>query len=342
MLDPALLRAGRFDRHVAVPRPDLKGREEILEVHVRDIRLSDDVDLHKVAGITPGFVGADLANLANEAALLAARRNKTEVEQEDFEDSVERVVAGLEKRNRVMNEEEKKIVAHHECGHALVACLVPGADTVKKVSMIPRGVGGLGYTMQMPEEDRYLLRKRELIDRLSSMLGGRAAEEIIFGEISTGAQDDLQKATNLAQQMVSSYGMSDEFGPLSFPSDENPRNRYQGNDGSGGSGWSQDTRREVDNAVRKIVNTAYSRGKELLSDNQEVLEHLASALMEREVLEQQELRDILEEHGIELGPSKHFDSSKGEQEEAEEAEATATSNPDSEESDSAEEASTAE
>ncbi|MFO7958149.1 MAG: ATP-dependent zinc metalloprotease FtsH, partial [Candidatus Brocadiia bacterium] len=241
MLDPALLRPGRFDRQVMVPAPDLKDREAILRVHTREVKLADSVDLRKLAGMTPGFVGADLANLVNEATLLAARRGKDQVHMEDFEDSIERVVAGLEKRNRLMNDEEKNIVAHHEVGHALVACLVPGADPVRKVSMIPRGAAALGYTMQMPTEDRYVLRRNELMDRMAVMLGGRSAEEVVFGEISTGAQNDLQKATELAREMVIEFGMCEELGPLSY----SRRGNSQGGPSEffGGSRWSERTAR---------------------------------------------------------------------------------------------------
>lgn len=320
MLDPALLRPGRFDRHIAVPRPDLKGREKILEVHVREVRLDSSVSLRRVAAMTPGFVGADLANLVNEAALLAARRDKDAVEFEDFEDAVERVVAGLEKRNRLMNDQEKEITAHHESGHALVACLVPGADPVRKVSMVPRGVAALGYTMQLPQEDRYLLRKGELMDRLAVMLGGRAAEIIMFGEISTGAQNDLQKATSLAHEMVTQYGMSEELGPLSYPS--NDGSPFSG-DGFMGSRWSERTSREVDKAVRKLVEEALERSKKLLADNKPVLERMASMLLEKEVLEETELRDILCEFGIKL-PRRKYHRKDEEAKEAEREEEAAT------------------
>ena len=333
MLDPALLRPGRFDRHIAVPRPDLRGREAILKVHVREVRLSDNVSLRRVAAMTPGFVGADLANLVNEAALLAARRDKDEVEFEDFEDAVERVIAGLEKRNRLMNDEEKRITAHHESGHALVACLVPGADPVRKVSMVPRGVAALGYTMQLPKEDRYLLRKGELMDRLAVMLGGRASEEIMFGEISTGAQNDLQKATRLARQMVTEYGMSEELGPLSYPSSDD--NSPFGGNGSAWptTRWSERTNREIDQAVRKLVEGALERSKSLLSENKHILTKLASALLEKEVIEEQELRDILGEFGIELPERKYH---KKKQEEPEDESASAAQSEGQEEPQSAE------
>jgi len=297
MLDPALLRPGRFDRHVVVPPPDLRDREEILRVHAREVKLAPDVDLAKLAAMTPGFVGADLANLVNEATLLAARRDKSSVDMADFEDSIERVVAGLEKRSRLMNPQEKDIVAHHEAGHALLACILPGADPVRKVSMIPRGVAALGYTMQMPIEDRYLLRKSELMDRLAVLLGGRSAEEIVFNESSTGAQNDLQKATELARQMVVQFGMSEELGPLCYP----------GRDGSAGvpelalrSPWSEKTARQIDTAVRSLVQSAHRRALDLLTRHKETLLALADALKKREVLDEDELRRVLSEHGVEL------------------------------------------
>ncbi len=301
MLDPALLRPGRFDRQIMVPPPDLKDREGILRVHTRDVKLSDSVDLHKLAAMTPGFVGADLANLVNEGTLLAARRGKSQVEMEDFEDSIERVMAGLQKRNRLMNDEEKGIVAHHESGHALVACLVPGADPVRKVSMIPRGAAALGYTMQMPTEDRYVLRKEELMDRMAVMLGGRAAEKVVFEELSTGANNDLQKATDLAREMVTKFGMCPELGPLSYarrePSPGQPPELQFG------SPWSERTARKIDDAVRELVDSAYRRALDRLADHKDALLALAAALREKEVIEQEELRELLGTHGIELPPA---------------------------------------
>ena len=315
MLDPALMRPGRFDRQIAVPRPDLQGREEILEVHSREVRLADSVDLRKIASMTPGFVGADLANLVNEAALRAARQDKEAVEFEDFEQAVERVVAGLEKRNRVMNEEEKKTTAYHECGHAMVACLVPGADRVRKVSMVPRGVGALGYTMQLPQEDRYLLKKWELMDRLTVMLGGRAAEEECFEDISTGAQNDLQKATQLAREMVTKYGMSEEVGPMSYPSDGNSP---VWSNGMQNRPWSERTNRTVDTAIRKLVEQAHDRSRTLIHEHREVLEDMATALREKEVLEEEQLRELLGKHGIEIPPPAHQEQDRDEEEAEEE------------------------
>lgn len=305
MLDPALLRPGRFDRHVVVPPPDLQDRKEILQVHTRDVKLSESVDLGKLAAMMPGFVGADLANLVNEASLLAARRDKNAVGMDDFEDSIERVVAGLAKRNRLMNEREKNIVAHHEAGHALLACLLPTADPVRKVSMIPRGIAALGYTMQMPTEDRYVLTKNELLDRLAVMLGGRSAEEVVFGEVSTGAQNDLQNTTALAREMVTEFGMSDELGPLSFSS--RPARQGPPEMPSFSRPWSEQTARQIDKAVRSLVDSAHERAVELLASHKEALQALASGLREKEVVEADELQEILGRHGIQVA-GKHGDS----------------------------------
>jgi cell division protease FtsH len=295
MLDPALLRPGRFDRHIVVPAPDIRDREAILRVHTKNVRIGPSVDLKRLAAMTPGFVGADLANLVNEATLLAARRNKNEVGIEDFEDSIERVVAGLEKRNRLMNEEEKSIVAHHEAGHALAACLLPGADPVRKVSMIPRGVASLGYTIQMPTEDRYLLKKSELMDRLVVMLGGRSAEEVVFSEISTGAQNDLQKASELAREMVTEFGMSEELGPLSYS--DRPPSLFMA-EVQFGKPWSEQTARQIDEAVRSLVETAHRTATDLLQRHKDALLALAAALKEKEAIEERELREILGRYGI--------------------------------------------
>jgi len=301
MLDPALLRPGRFDRQIVVPSPDLQDRKAILQVHVEHVKLSPSVDLDALASMTPGFVGADLANLVNEATLLAARRDKDQVEMEDFHDSIERVVAGLEKRSRLMNEEEKNTVAHHEAGHALVACLLPSTDPVRKVSMIPRGVASLGYTMQMPTEDRYLLKKSELMDRLAVMLGGRSAEEVVFRETSTGAQNDLQKATELAREMVTEFGMWEELGPLTYRN----RSAYPGfPDMSPHQGWSERTMRRIDEAVRSLVEAAHEKSRQLLARHKDALEALATGLREKEAIEEDELVDILGRCGIAVENSK--------------------------------------
>jgi len=297
MLDPALLRPGRFDRQIAIARPDLRGREEILKLHSREVKLSAHVDMRKIAAQTPGFVGADLANLINEGALLAARRGKQAVEMAELQESIERVVAGLERRNRLMNEEEKKIVAHHEAGHALAACLLPGADPVRKVSMIARGVAGLGYTMQMPLEDRYLLRRSELLDRLCVLLAGRAAEEVSFNEVSTGAHNDLGRATELAREMVVEFGMSEELGVLAFPKEAAspfaPDLGYS-------RPWSERTNRDIDKAIKQIIEEQHTRAGELLSAHKDALDAIAAGLMEKEALGEEELKELLARFGIEV------------------------------------------
>jgi len=301
LLDPALLRPGRFDRHVLVDRPDKNGRLAILEVHAREIKLAAEVDLDVVARRTPGFVGADLANLLNEAALLAARRDADAVTMEDIDKATDRIVAGLEKKNRLINEEEKRIVAFHEAGHAVVAECVDHADPVHKISIIPRGIGALGYTQQLPTEDRYLLTRAELEDRVAVLLGGRAAEEIVFDEISTGAQNDLSRVTEIARSMVVEYGMSDSLGPITY---EN-RNRdmlgmRQPMDFESPQ-HSEETRQEIDREVRRIVDEAHDRVVELLNAERKALDAVAERLLEKEVVEGDELVQILEEHAPKKG-----------------------------------------
>ncbi|HWT77408.1 MAG TPA: AAA family ATPase, partial [Candidatus Methylomirabilis sp.] len=261
-LDPALLRPGRFDRQVLVDRPDITGREAILRVHARGVKLAPDVDLKVLAARTPGFVGADLANLINEAALLAARKNKNQVEMADLEEAVDRVVAGLEKKARVMNPKEKERVAYHEAGHALVAASVPSGDPVHKISIIPRGIAALGYTLQLPTEDRYLLTRSELLDRLAIMLGGRTAEALTFGEVSTGAQNDLQRAADTARRMVKEYGMSPRLGAVAFEPERRPL-FLPGGDGLGnGKPYSEATAREIDEEVKRIVDETEARARD--------------------------------------------------------------------------------
>ncbi len=291
MLDPALLRPGRFDRQVLVDRPDLKGREAILKVHAKDIKLAPDVDLNLIAARTPGFVGADLANILNEAALLAARRNKDQVEMSDLEEAIERVMAGLEKKNRVMNDREKEIVAYHEAGHALVAASLPFTDPVHKISIVPRGLAALGYTLQLPLEDRYLMTKTELLNKLAVLLGGRVAEEIIFKEISTGAQNDLQRVADIARRMVVEYGMSEQFGPIAFEKERRPL--FLDGSFSSTREYSEETAREIDREVEKIITESYERVKRLLEQRRDRLELLAKTLLDKEVLEGEELREIL-------------------------------------------------
>jgi cell division protease FtsH len=294
ILDPALLRPGRFDRQVLVDRPDLNGRLQILQVHAREITTAPEVDLDRVARRTPGFVGADLANLMNEAALLAARRNKAAVDMQDIDDAIDRIVAGLEKKNRLINDKERRIVAYHEAGHAVVAERAPTADPVHKISIIPRGVAALGYTQQLPTEDRYLLTKRELMDRVAVLLGGRVAEEIVFNEISTGAGNDLERVTDLARRMVMEYGMSRELGPINYSGGR--RSPFmQPTDGGVGEGrsYSEETAREIDKEVQGIVEGTYARVRDILTEDREVLEVLALRLLEREVVDESELREIM-------------------------------------------------
>jgi cell division protease FtsH len=292
ILDPALIRPGRFDRHILVDRPSLKGREDILKIHTRQIKLSPGVNLNTLAARTPGMVGSDLANIVNEAALLAARKNKTAVEMDDFEEAIDRVVAGLEKRNRLMNPREKEIVAYHETGHALVAEALPTTDKVHRVSIIPRGIGALGYTMQLPTEDRYLMTKSELEDRMAVLMGGRVAEELVFQEISTGAQNDLYRATDIARSMVREYGMSERLGPMTFERERRPMfldimMPVSPKD------YSEATAQEIDQEVADLVVRAHRRAKEVLEKERDILEKAAQILLEKEVLEGEELRRIL-------------------------------------------------
>jgi cell division protease FtsH len=300
ILDPALIRPGRFDRHILVDRPSLKGREAILKIHTRTIKLAPDVDLKVIAARTPGMVGSDLANIVNEAALLAARKNKSAVEMDDFEDSIDRVVAGLEKRNRMMNPREKEIVAYHETGHALVAEALPTTDKVHKVSIIPRGIGALGYTMQLPTEDRYLMTKTELEDRMAVMMGGRVAEELVFQEISTGAQNDLYRATDIARSMVREYGMS-ALGPVTFERERRPL-FIEVPMPSGAKDYSEVTALEIDREVAALVEKAHRRAREELESRREILEKVAKILLEKEVLEGEELRQILNARGSSESP----------------------------------------
>jgi cell division protease FtsH len=292
VLDPALLRAGRFDRHVLVDRPNIKDREDILKIHARGVKLSTNVDLAILAARTVGFVGADLANMVNEAALLAARKNKTEVEMTDFEAAIDRIVAGLEKKRRVMNKKEKEIVAYHECGHTLTAELLPTTDPVHRVSIVQRGIAALGYTLQLPTEDRYLMTKSELQDKLCVMLGGRVAEEIVFNEISTGAQNDLQRAADIARSMVKEFGMTERFGPLTFEKERRPLFLDVGLTG-GAKEYSEETARQIDEEVKRFIDDAYGKVKEMLAANQDKLRTLAAALLEKETIEGEEIRKIL-------------------------------------------------
>jgi len=291
ILDSALLRPGRFDRQVVIDRPDLNGREKILRVHSRNVKLASDLDLALVAARTPGFVGADLANLVNEAALHAAREGKGAVDLKDFEEAIDRVVDGLERRSRVINPREKEIVAHHEAGHAVVAESRSHVDHVSKISIIPRGVAALGYTQQPPTEDRYLMTRAELLDRLDVLLGGRVAEEIMFGDVSTGAQDDLQKATDLARHMVAQYGMSERLGLATYEAPRSPI--FLRVDGGAEKEYSEDSARTIDSEIRALMEAAHGRVRDTLTTKRGVLEALAKLLMEREVVDRQSLDELL-------------------------------------------------
>jgi cell division protease FtsH len=291
ILDSALLRPGRFDRQVVVDRPDLHGREAILKVHSADVKMEKEVDLHAVAAMTPGFVGADLANLINEAALLAARRNKKAAGMPEFEEAIDRLMAGLEKKKRLMNLKEKEIVAYHESGHALVACMIPNADPVRKISMIPRGIGALGYTLQKPTEDRYLMTRSELLDRIAILLGGRSAEKIIFNEISTGAQNDLKKATEIARMMIKEYGMSEKMGQVAF--DQGDRQSLYGL--SFEKEYSEETAREIDLEIKRIMDESSQRVETILLEKKMILQRMAKKLIEEEVIEGDDLKKFLEE-----------------------------------------------
>jgi len=293
ILDTALMRPGRFDRQVLVDKPDINSREAILEVHTKHIKLAKGVDLRTVAASTPGFVGADLANIANEAALLAARRGKEEVGMKDFDEAIERVVAGLEKRSRVMNPKEKEMIAYHESGHALVAESLPNADRVHKVSIVARGISALGYTIQVPTEDRYLMTKSELLDKLRALLGGRAAEEIVFGESTTGAQNDLQRATAIVKSMVKEFGMSEELGLVTFEPERKPY--FMDVSSAMSRDYSEEMAAKIDSEIGKIVHEAYDEVKQILVQKREVLDKLAQGLLEKEVLASDELRGIIGE-----------------------------------------------
>ena len=302
ILDPALLRAGRFDRQVLVDRPDKIGRIQILQVHLPNVKLARDVDPAKVAALTPGFTGADLANLVNEAALLATRRGADAVSMSDFTAAVERIVAGLEKKNRVLNARERTVVAYHEMGHALVAMSLPGTDPVHKVSIIPRGVGALGYTIQRPTEDRFLMTAEELQNKMAVLLGGRAAELLVFTHLSTGAADDLAKVTNIARNMVMRYGMNEKLGNVSY-NEERAGFLEGGAIATAAREYSEETAREIDVAVRDIVSRAFETARSILSARRTALENGARALLERETLNEEELAPLREQLGTAPKPA---------------------------------------
>jgi cell division protease FtsH len=290
VLDPALLRAGRFDRQVLVDRPDRKGREEILAVHTKRVTLEPGVSLDQVAALTPGFTGADLANLVNEAALVATRRKAEAISLDDFNVAIERIVAGLEKKNRLLNPREREIVAHHEMGHAIVAAALPGCDPVHKISIIPRGIGALGYTIQRPTEDRYLMTREELERKMMVLLGGRAAEHVVYGHLSTGAADDLSKVTDIARNMATRYGMARGLGPVTYESEPNG---FLGQVAGTRRLYAEETAREIDVEVREIVNAAFERARTILAANRELLDRSARELLARETLTGEELAALL-------------------------------------------------
>jgi cell division protease FtsH len=291
VLDPALLRPGRFDRQVLVDKPDVRGREEILRIHVKTVKLGSGVDLKVIAARTAGFAGADLANLVNEAALLAARKDKTAVEMKDFDEAIDRLIAGLEKK-RVMSDKERRIVAYHESGHAIVASVLPGLDPVHKISIVQRGFGALGYTMQLPLEDRYLLTREDLLSQLSVLLAGRSAEEIAFGRISTGAQNDLQRATDIARSMVTEFGMSDVLGAVNYNGSQRPvflENPFASERGN----YSEETALKIDAEVKRILTDAHETARQVLRERRDTLDALSERLLEKEVIESEELKAIM-------------------------------------------------
>jgi cell division protease FtsH len=290
ILDPALLRPGRFDRQVLVDRPDRKGREAILRVHLKKIKYAPNLDIERLANMTPGMVGADLANLVNEAALLAVRRGKQQADMPEFQEAVERVIAGLEKKNRVINPKEKKIVAYHELGHAIVAMSLPGTDPVHKITVIPRGIAALGYTMQVPTEDRFLMSKAELENKIATLLGGRAAEEIVSGDISTGAHNDLSRATDIARSMVKEYGMS-KVGQVYYAS--NRRAQFMNLMPESTGEYSEATAERIDQEINAIISAQYARAIGILKDKRAALEKSVTVLLDKETIEGAELQTLM-------------------------------------------------
>ncbi len=291
VLDAALLRPGRFDRQVLVDRPDLSGRKTILDIYAKKVKLAEDVDLDRIAQATSGFAGADLANLVNEAALLAARNYQKEVLQGDLNEAIERVVAGLEKKSRVMQDDEKKVVAYHEVGHAIVGHLMPGGSKVAKISIVPRGMSALGYTLQLPTEERFLNSREDLEGQIATLLGGRSAEEIVFGKITTGAANDLQRATDIAEQMVGTYGMSDTLGPLAY--DKQGGGRFLGGNNNPRRAVSDATAQAIDREVRGLVDRAHDQAVSILRQNMALLETISQKILEKEVIEGDDLKEML-------------------------------------------------
>ncbi len=293
VLDAALLRPGRFDRQVLVDRPDLSGRKTILEIYTKKVKLAEAIDLDSIAQATSGFAGADLANMVNEAALLAARANRKNVEQQDLSEAIERVVAGLEKKSRVLQDDEKRVVAYHEVGHAIVGHLMPGGSKVAKISIVPRGMSALGYTLQLPTEERFLNSKEELQGQIATLLGGRSAEEIVFGKITTGASNDLQRATDIAEQMVGTFGMSEILGPLAY--DKQGGGQFLGNGNNPRRAVSDATAQAIDKEVRDLVDNAHQKALEILRNNLELLESISQKILKEEVIEGEDLKSLLAE-----------------------------------------------
>ncbi|MBQ6773539.1 MAG: ATP-dependent zinc metalloprotease FtsH [Synergistaceae bacterium] len=302
ILDPALLRPGRFDRHITVDRPDVKGREDILKVHMKEKKFADDVDVSILARRTPGMVGADLANLVNEAALLSARHNKDKIGMEELEEGIERVMAGPERKSRLINDHEKKIIAYHETGHAIVAKVLPGSDPVHKISIIPRGHAALGYTLQLPEEDRFLMSKSELMNRIAILLSGRVSEEIVFNDVTSGAANDLERATQTARQMVTQLGMSDKLGLVKLG---NKREEiFLGRDISEDRNYSEEIAFAIDKEVKAIIDSCYETAKEILTEHRKLLDKIAGVLLEREVLDAEEFAKLMSEDSESESESK--------------------------------------
>ncbi len=309
ILDPALLRPGRFDKKVVVDPPDVRGREEILKIHMRGKPIAEDVDVKILAKRTTGFVGADLENLINEAALLAARDGRSVITMADFEEAIDRVIAGPARKSRVISQKEKKIIAYHEVGHAIVSTVLPSADPVHRISIIPRGYKALGYTLQLPHEDKYLIFKQEMLDRISTMLGGRAAEEIVFGDITSGAANDIERATEMARSMVCELGMSDRLGPLAWGKTE--REVFLGKDLARMRNFSEEVASEIDEEVKRIITDCYNRAKEILRNHRKQMDRIVEILLEKETIEGDELRKILQS---ELEDDEEAEDSKVDQE----------------------------
>jgi len=293
VLDSALMRPGRFDRQVLVDRPDLSGRKTILEIYTKKVKLAENIDLDSIAQATSGFAGADLANMVNEAALFAARAKRKSVEQQDLSEAIERVVAGLEKKSRVLQDDEKKVVAYHEVGHAIVGHLMPGGSKVAKISIVPRGMSALGYTLQLPTEERFLNSKEELKGQIATLLGGRSAEEVVFGKITTGASNDLQRASDIAEQMVGTFGMSDILGPLAY--DKQGGGQFLGNGNNPRRSVSDATAQAIDKEVRDLVDDAHETALNILRNNLPLLESISQKILKEEVIEGEDLKNLLAE-----------------------------------------------